>query len=82
MRDTFHQTAITEEGVGLVIDDIVTGTVELCGENFLSQRHTNRVTNTLTQRASGGFYTGGITVFRVTRGLGVQLAEVFNLFNG
>ena len=81
MGDAFHQTAITEERVGAVINQIVTGAVELRAENFLSQRHSHRITNTLTQRASGSFNAWRITVFRVARCFGVQLTEVFNLFN-
>ena len=80
--DTFHHAAVTHEHVGEVIDHIEFVAVELRGQHFFGQRHTHAVGNTLTQRASGGFNARGVTVFRVTRGFGVQLTEVFQIVDG
>ena len=81
MRNAFHHAAVAHECVGEVVNNVMTWTVELRGQGFLGNRHTHRVSNTLTQRAGGGFYTCGVTHFRVTWRFGVQLAEVFQLFN-
>jgi hypothetical protein len=51
--DTFHQAAVAEENPGLVINDIVTRTVEFGGEHLLSHGHTDRVGDALPQRARG-----------------------------
>lgn len=66
MRNAFHHAAIAHECIGEVVHDVVTRTVELCCQSLLGNRHTHGVSNTLTQRAGGGFYTSGVTHFRVT----------------
>ncbi|CAM6364341.1 Uncharacterised protein [Klebsiella pneumoniae] len=81
MRNAFHHTAVAHEGVGVVVDDIVSRTVELRRQGFLGDSHPDRVSDTLAQRTGGGFHACGVTDFRVTRSFGVQLAEVFQLFN-
>ncbi|SBF79273.1 Uncharacterised protein [Klebsiella pneumoniae] len=64
-----------------MVDDIVSRTVELRRQGFLGDSHPDRVSDTLAQRTGGGFHACGVADFRVTRGFGVQLAEVFQLFN-
>ncbi|SWX47793.1 Uncharacterised protein [Klebsiella pneumoniae] len=81
VRNAFHHTAVAHEGVGVVVDDIVSRTVELRRQGFLGDSHPDRVSDTLAQRTGGGFHACGVADFRVTRGFGVQLAEVFQLFN-
>ncbi|MNS45853.1 hypothetical protein D3C72_783310 [compost metagenome] len=80
--DTFHQAAVAHEGVGVVVDDVVTRLVELLGHGLLGDRHAHGIGDALTQRASGGLDARGITVLRVTRGARVQLAEVFQIIDG
>jgi hypothetical protein len=60
----------------------MTGLVELLGQQLFSQRKAHTVGNTLAQRASGGFDTGGDAHFRVACGFAVQLAEVLQLLHG
>ena len=79
VRNAFHHTAVAHEGVGVVVDDIVSRTVELRRQGFLGDSHPDRVSDTLAQRTGGGFHACGVADFRVTRGFGVQLAEVFQL---
>ncbi|MNP05673.1 hypothetical protein D3C76_976280 [compost metagenome] len=81
VRDTFHHAAVAEECIGEVVNNVVTRTVELRRQRLLSNRHAHCVSNTLTQRTGSGFNTCGVTHFRVTRGFGVQLTEVFQLFD-
>ena len=81
MRNAFHHAAIAHERVGEVVNDVVARTVELRRQGLLSNRHTHSVCNTLTQRAGGGFYASGVAHFRVTWSFGVQLTEVFQLFD-
>ena len=55
VRDAFHQAAVAEEHVGVVVDDVVAGPVELRGEQLLGERHADRVGEALAERAGGGF---------------------------
>ena len=41
-----------------MINDFMAGAIELLAKGFFRQRKTNRVGNTLTQRASGGLNAG------------------------
>ena len=66
MRNAFHHAAVAHERVGEVVNNVMTGTVELRRQRLLSNRHTHCVSNTLTQWAGGGFYASGVTHFRVT----------------
>lgn len=66
MGDTFHQAAVAHEGVGVMVDDVVTRLVELLGHGLLGDRHAHGIGDALTQRASGGLDARGITVLRVT----------------
>ncbi len=81
MRDTFHKTAITEEGIGIVINNFMAGAIKLARQYLFRQCHSHSVTNALAQRAGSSLYPRGIAVFRMARSLGMQLTEVFNFFN-
>ena len=69
--DAFHQAAVTEESVGVVVDDAVTGAVELGCQYFLGQREADSVGDALTQWAGGCFNPGGVAEFRVARRAGM-----------
>ncbi len=62
-----------------MIDDLVGAAVELGTQGTLGQCHAYRVGDALPQRTGGGLNARGITIFRVTRGLRVQLTEVFQI---
>ncbi|CAK6470916.1 hypothetical protein PSEG_05568 [Pseudomonas sp. Nvir] len=81
VRNAFHHAAVAHESVGEVVNDIVARTVELRGQRFFRDSHAHGVGNPLAQRAGGGFHTGGVADFRVARRPGVQLTEVFQLFD-
>jgi hypothetical protein len=69
VRDAFHQAAVAEEHVGVVIDDLVAGLVELGGQHLFGQREADGVGDALAERAGGGFDAGRVAEFRVARGL-------------
>lgn len=46
MRNAFHHAAVAHEGVGVVVDDIVSRTVELRRRGFLGDSHPDRVSDT------------------------------------
>jgi hypothetical protein len=73
VADAFHQAAVAQEDVGVVVDHGVAGAVELGGQQLLGQRHAHRVGHALAQRAGGGLHAGGHVHLGVARGLAVQL---------
>jgi hypothetical protein len=62
VRDAFHQTAVAEEDIGEVVDDVVAGLVELRGQRLLGQGHADGVGDALTERAGGGLHARGVAV--------------------
>ena len=79
VRDAFHQAAVAEKGVGVVIDDLVAGPVELGGQHLLGERHADRIGDALAERAGGRFDADCNAIFRVPGGLRVKLAEVLQV---
>ena len=76
VADAFHQAAVTQEHVGVVVDDGVACAVELGGQQLFGQREAHGIGDALAQRAGGGFHAGGDAHFGVAGRLAVQLAEV------
>ena len=54
VRDALHQAAVAEEHPGVVVDDLVPGTVEGQRELLLRERHADRVREPLAERAGRG----------------------------
>lgn len=71
--NTLHGTAITEEGVGVVVDELEAGLVEDSAGVSLGNGKTNSVGETLTQRTGGDLNTRGIVGLGVTGGDAVKL---------
>ena len=80
-RHTFHVATVTHDTVGVVVDDFAVRLVEATGKVLLNHGETDGVTDTHTERTGGDFDTVGDEVLRVTRGLGVPLAELLQVFN-
>ena len=76
-----HVAAVAHDAVRVVIDDFAIRLVESTGEVLLDHRETDGVANTHTERARGDFDAVGDEVLRVTRGLGVPLTELLDVFN-
>ncbi|MCY1174327.1 hypothetical protein D9M73_145250 [compost metagenome] len=79
--DAFHHAAITQEHIGVVIDDVVARTVELRRHDFFSQGKTHGVGQALAQWTGGGFYARGVAEFRVARSAAVQLTELLEVID-
>ena len=54
VRDAFHEAAVADEAIGVVIDDREAVAVVLRGQQLLGERHADRVGETLAERAGGG----------------------------
>ena len=80
--NAFLQTAVAAQCVCVVVNHFVFRCVEFCCQMAFSQRHTNSVCDTLTQRTCSCFYACCVFVFRVTGCQGISLTEVFQIFNG
>ena len=66
--NTLHSTTVTEEDVGVVVDEVVARLVEGSSSLGLSNGKTNGVGETLTQGTSGYLNTRSVVRFGVTRG--------------
>ena len=82
MGDAFHHAAIAEEGVGVVVDDLVAIAVELGGHDLFRQGEAHGVGDALAQGTGGGLDARGVAVFGVARGLAVQLTEILQVVDG
>lgn len=71
--DTLHGAAITEEGVGVVVDEVKAGLVEDTSGVSLGNGQTDGVGETLAERTSGDLDTGGVVSLGVTRSDAVDL---------
>jgi hypothetical protein len=70
--NTLHGATITEEGVGVVVDEVETGLVEGTSSLGLGHGKTNSVGETLTKRTSGDLNSGGVVSLGVTGGNAVN----------
>lgn len=73
--NTLHSTAVTEETVGVVVEEVIAGLVEGTSSLGLGNGKTNGVGETLTKRTSGDLNTGGVVSFGVTGSLAVELLQ-------
>lgn len=81
VRNALHQTTVAKKSIGVVIDNVVTVTVELCGQTLFGNRHTNSVGNALTQRTGRSLHARCIAVFRMPGSLGMELPKLFQIIN-
>ena len=79
VRNAFHQAAVAQKDIGVVIDDRVARPVELRGQQFFGERHADRVGQSLAERAGGGFHAGRDADLRMAGRLRMQLAEIAQL---
>ena len=79
VRDAFHEAAVADEGVGVVVDDGETGAVELDAQELLGEREADGVGQSLADRAGGRLDAGGVAVFGVAGQAAAQLAEVLDV---
>ena len=81
MRNAFHQAAIAQQHPSSVVDDVVSGAVKALRQKLFCERKANRVRQTLTERAGGGFDSGRFKGFRMAGSFRVQLPKALDLLN-
>src|SRR3546814_2317820 len=72
VADAFHEAAVADDAIGVVIDQIV---AEAGVQQTLGERHADGVGEALAERAGGGLDAGGVAVFRVPGRAAAELAE-------
>lgn len=77
----FYVVVVVYDVVCVVIDDFVIWFVELIGEVFFDYCEIDGVVNIYIEWVRGDFDVVGDEVFRVIRGFGVLLTELFDVFN-
>ena len=82
LRDAFLEATVAGEADHDVVEDLMLGGVEVRGGHLGGHGHTDDITGSLAERAGGGFDADGLAELRVTRGLGVELAEVLHFLEG
>ena len=65
-----------------MVKDLMLGGVEVGGGHLGGDGHADDVAGALTERAGGGFDADRLAELGVTRGLGVELAEVLHFLEG
>ena len=78
VRDTLHKAAVTDDGIGMVINQIVT---EPGIQHSFRKGHTDGVGNPLPERPRRGLDPGGMAEFRMPCCLRTDLAEVAQLIH-
>lgn len=73
--NALHGTSISEEHVGVVVDQLETGLVEDGRSMRLRNSKTDGIGETLTERASGDFNSRGVMRFGVAGGDAVELLQ-------
>jgi hypothetical protein len=79
MRNAFHQTAVAEEDIRPVVDDLVFRAVEFGSHHLFGNRHADGVGQPLPERAGRRFDAGGVADFGVARSPRAELAELLQV---
>jgi len=74
--------AVAHDHVGVVINELHVGLVELGRQVRLGHRQTHGVGDALTQRAGGDLHAGGLEGFGVAWGAAAPLAELLDVLKG
>ena len=75
----FHQIPVTAHHIGMMTDDFFFFHIESGCQMTFGNGHAHRIGNSLTQWSGGGFNTRGISAFRMSRGSGTPLPEIFQV---
>ena len=79
VADAFHQAAVAQKRIGVVIDDGVAGLIELVAQKFFGQRHADRVRDALSEWTGRCFDPHRHAHLGMPRGLAVHLPEALEL---
>src|SRR2546423_2659498 len=77
----FHHVAIAGDEIRVMVENLLLA-IEDRGHVRLADRHANRVSDSLPERAGSGFDAGCVTVLRMTWRLALPLPELFKVVEG
>src|SRR6185436_4488556 len=77
--DALHQTAVAGNRVDVVVEELVTGTVEGGRLPHAGYRHADAGRDASAKWPGGAFNTCGPSVLRMSRALGIELAELLQV---
>ena len=78
----FHQVAVGDDRIGVVVDHLEAGAVEPLGQPAFGQRHPDTIGEACPQRAGRGLDTRRMPGLWVARGAALPLPETLQLFQG
>ena len=81
VRDAFHQAAITEEDIGVMIDDDLAGLVELGAQQLLREGEADGIGETLAERTGRRLHARRHVDLWMTWRFRMQLAEILQLIH-
>ena len=81
MRNAFHQAAVAQKNISVVVDDFQSIAIEGARQLAFRHRHAHRIRQALTERAGGGFHARRVAIFRVSGGVGMELPKLHQLFH-
>ena len=73
--NAFHHVAIAAQGIDVVVENLKAGLIEVRPQPLAGDGHTHAVSDSLTERAGGGFHAGGPAIFGMSRSLAIELAK-------
>ena len=79
VADAFHQVAVAQQSIGVMIHHLKAGPVVHSRKVLLRHRHAHSHANTLSQRSCGRFHAVCIAVFGVSGRPGVPLPEALQV---
>ena len=79
MRDAFHHVAIAGDEVHVVIDDHVSAAIERCAEVSFADCHSDRIADSLPERAGRRLDTRRVAVLGMPGRLALPLAELLQV---
>src|SRR4051812_11676157 len=79
-RHPFHQVAVAQQYIGVMIDNMMTRAVVTGGKMTFRDGHTDAVGKSLAEWPGSRFYTGREAALRVARCTAIPLAKPFEVF--
>ena len=79
-RNPFHQITVANQGVGVMINNLMVWSVIAGSEIIFGDRHADAVCESLAERTCRHFHTGRQSTFGVTRSEAAPLTKLFDLF--
>ena len=78
----FHHAAVAHDGIGIVVDDRIAGTVKNGGQVGFRHGHADRHGKALAERPGRRFDADGMPVLRVARRAAAVLTEIHEIIDG